>query len=108
VRFPGAVWPALVVVVCATACEAAPRAMDWRVRFEDPGVEARAVLIEARIVEGRCGDPAARVIYTALLEVDGSPAAPRPPLLGPGMYSIEAYARDARVCARCAVQSHRE
>jgi hypothetical protein len=73
--------------------------MDWRIRFAEERLAAEAVLIEARVVRGRCGDADAEVIYSALFEPDG--AAPRPPALGPGEYSLEAYARDAS-CLRFA------
>ena len=76
------------------ACEASDHALEWRIRFETAELFARAEVIEARVVRGRCGDPSADVIYTALFTL-ADPVAPAPPRLGPGAYSIEAYGRDA-------------
>jgi hypothetical protein len=88
----GAASLTLAVLVLA-GCEPEARPLEWQIRFASPELAARAVVIEARVVRGRCEDAAAEPVYMALFTLAGR--APEPPRLGPGEYSIEAYARDA-------------
>jgi hypothetical protein len=93
------------LLLLLVGCEAEPAGLDWRIRFATPALRERAAAVEARVLRGRCGDPSATLVYTSVFSPGGMGARPR--LLGPGEYSIEAYARDAscqRFAGDCADQ----
>lgn len=88
------------------ACEAAPRRMAWRVRFEDPAVRARTVAIEVRVVAGSCGG-GGRVLFSDFLDPMSGRGTRRPGVLAPGAYSLEGHARDAscrRIASYCTTE----
>lgn len=71
-------------------CHSAGHEASWSLRFADPSVADRAVLVEALVFEGACDGP---VLYRADVPPDGP--GPMPPVLSPGTYGLAAVARDA-------------
>jgi len=72
-----------------TACDASPRAAGWTFVFATPELDARAELIEARILEGGCEGTE---IYSGLIG-DGMET-PRPGVITPGVVGLAGRARD--------------
>lgn len=83
---------ALTLALGVAACTPDPHGLSWGVRFASPDDEARAVLIEARILRGGCdGTP----VYAADLMPGGPSMAMSPDELAQGLYGFAARARDA-------------
>lgn len=86
--------PLAVLACCASlaACSTDPHGLSWGVRFATPADEARAVLVEARILRGGCDGT---VVYAADLEIGAAVTAMAPGELEKGRYGFAARARDA-------------
>ncbi len=72
------------------ACSPSPHGFSWGIDFADPGLRARATLVEAEVRSGGCnGEP---VHSARLSDLNGGP---QPTHLGRGRYGFYARARDA-------------
>lgn len=80
---------ALLPLGCSCGGEV-DRGLSWQVQFANDELRMDATRVTARIIEGGCAGGTTR--YSAVIEVGA--AAPRPPLLAPGLYGFAAQATD--------------
>ncbi len=81
-----------LVAVAAAGCGSDdPRALRWRVEFEDFSIVDRARAFESRILEGGCDGVE---VYSGVVSVAGPGSAPEPPDLEPGTWGFSVTALD--------------